>query len=225
MSSPTVFEGRVSDSPYIDTVWRGRSGSNYNAVCPADEHWNLFFMKYQDRMRIAVEGPLTKAKPKTHPEGVEWLVIRFKLGVFMPYIPVKNLLDGDALLPEATRESFWLNSSVWQLPDYNNVETFIDRLVHNDVLLRDPVVNAVMQDHPHDVSFRTIRRRFLLATGLTHGAIRQIERARQAVALLEQGVSILDTVYQAGYADQPHLTRSLKRFIGITPAQIVREPA
>lgn len=225
MSSPTIVEGRESESPYIDTVWRGRTGSNYAPTCPADEHWNLFFMKYNDRMRIAVEGPLTKAKPKTHPEGVEWLVVRFKLGIFMPYIPVKNILDGDAVLPKATGESFWLNSATWQLPDYDNVETFVDHLIKGEVLLRDPVIHAVMQDHPHDVSFRTLRRRFLLATGLTHGTIRQIERARQAASLLEQGVSILDTVYQAGYADQPHLTRSLKRFTGFTPAQIVRETA
>jgi hypothetical protein len=37
---------------------------------------------------------------------------------------------------------------------------------------------------------------------------------------LQQGVSILDTVEQAGYFDQPHLTRSLKYLIGQTPAQI-----
>jgi AraC-like DNA-binding protein len=36
-----------------------------------------------------------------------------------------------------------------------------------------------------------------------------------------QGVSILDAVHQAGYFDQPHLTRSLKHFIGLTPAQII----
>jgi AraC-like DNA-binding protein len=35
-------------------------------------------------------------------------------------------------------------------------------------------------------------------------------------------VSIGDVVYQAGYADQPHLTRSLKRFIGYTPAQLAQ---
>jgi methylphosphotriester-DNA--protein-cysteine methyltransferase len=50
--------------------------------------------------------------------------------------------------------------------------------------------------------------------------LEQIERAQQAAALLEQGVSLLDVVYQVGYADQPHMTRSLKRFIGQTPAQI-----
>ncbi len=47
-------------------------------------------------------------------------------------------------------------------------------------------------------------------------------RARHARTLLQQGISILDTVEQAGYADQPHLTRSLKRFMGQTPAQILR---
>jgi AraC-like DNA-binding protein len=40
--------------------------------------------------------------------------------------------------------------------------------------------------------------------------------------MLERGVPILDTVDQAGYADQPHLTRAMRRFWGYTPAQILR---
>jgi methylphosphotriester-DNA--protein-cysteine methyltransferase len=57
---------------------------------------------------------------------------------------------------------------------------------------------------------------------LTQLHIYQAERARRAEALLRQGVSILDTVFEAGYYDQPHLTRSLKQFIGHTPGQIVQ---
>ncbi len=38
-----------------------------------------------------------------------------------------------------------------------------------------------------------------------------------------RGVSILDAVHEAGYFDQSHLTRSLKHFIGLTPAQIIDE--
>lgn len=72
------------------------------------------------------------------------------------------------------------------------------------------------------MSFSTVRRRFLRATGLRPGTVRQIERARKAELLLKQGQSILDTVYEAGYFDQPHLTRSLKHFLGQTPAQIAR---
>jgi len=42
----------------------------------------------------------------------------------------------------------------------------------------------------------------------------------RAAELLCRGVSLLDVAGQAGYADQPHLTRSLKRFVGQTPSQI-----
>ena len=57
---------------------------------------------------------------------------------------------------------------------------------------------------------------------MTHSTWRQIERARHATNLLREGVSILDTVHQAGYFDQPHLTRSLTHQIGQTPAEIIR---
>jgi AraC-like DNA-binding protein len=70
---------------------------------------------------------------------------------------------------------------------------------------------------------RSVQRWIRHTTGLTHAVIKQIERAHQAVALLEAGATILDVVERAGYADQPHLTRALRRFIGHTPARIVRE--
>jgi methylphosphotriester-DNA--protein-cysteine methyltransferase len=58
---------------------------------------------------------------------------------------------------------------------------------------------------------------------LTHTLITQIERAQRAARLLECGATILDVVERAGYADQPHLGRSLRRFLGHTPARIRRE--
>jgi hypothetical protein len=40
--------------------------------------------------------------------------------------------------------------------------------------------------------------------------------------LLREGVAIFDVVVGAGYFDQAHLTRSLKHFIGETPARIIQ---
>jgi hypothetical protein len=219
-----ISEGRTSDSPYIEMIWRGQAGSNYAPLCPADSRWNLLFLKYNDNLHISAEGPITQAKAKTLPEGTEWLVIKFKLGIFMPFLSIKNLLDGEAPLPRATRTSFWLHNSSWQLPYFDNVETFVEKLVHNGILLADPIVHAALQNQPQELSERTIRRRFLLATGLTPKTLEQIERAQQATALLQQGLAPLDVAYQAGYADQPHMTRSLKHFIGYTPAQIAQMP-
>jgi AraC-like DNA-binding protein len=73
------------------------------------------------------------------------------------------------------------------------------------------------------MSVRSLQYRFLRATGLTHKTIQQIERARSAVSLLEQGTPISDTAFELGYFDQAHLTNSLKRFVGRTPAQIARK--
>lgn len=213
------MEGRASDSSYIDMVWRGQAGSNYAPVCPADNHWHLLFLKHQGKVKVSAEGPITKARPTIQAEGTEWLVIQFKLGIFLPTLPVNTLVDTETILSLETKKSFWLHSSTWQLPDYDNVETFVDWLVRDEVLLRDPVVSAALQEHPQELSTRTIRRHFLRATGLTPGAVLQIERAQRAAALIEQGKSLLDVVHLVGYADQPHMTRSLKHYIGYTPAQ------
>jgi AraC-like DNA-binding protein len=66
-----------------------------------------------------------------------------------------------------------------------------------------------------------VQRRFLQSAGLLRGTLDQIQRARKALTMLKRGASILDTVLQAGYYDQPHLTRALRRFVGLTPAQVM----
>jgi AraC-like DNA-binding protein len=88
--------------------------------------------------------------------------------------------------------------------------------------VRDPVVEAAIRGHTPDMSIRSLQYRFLQATGLTHKTIQQIERARFAVSLLERGTPILDAAFELGYFDQAHLTNSLKRFIGRTPAHIAQ---
>ena len=51
-------------------------------------------------------------------------------------------------------------------------------------------------------------------------ATERTPRARQAAALLQGGIPIIDTVFELGYFDQAHLTNSLKRFLGQTPVQV-----
>jgi AraC-like DNA-binding protein len=224
-ASMTGFmEGRTSDSPYIQGIWHGYTEGIYTPVCPAAIEWDLFLQRKNGKVRVFFEGPLTRAKSKLETEDTEFCVIRFKAGTFLPVLPIRKFLDANAVLPGASRNSFWLHGAMWEFPRYEDVEIFVARLVREETLRRDPVVSAVLQDQPHDFSFRTVRRRFLNATGLTQGAIRQIERAQRAAELLNRGVPILDVVDAAGYADQPHLTRALKRFFGQTPAQMARIP-
>lgn len=217
-----IYEERLSDSPYVETITRGRTAGDGSTIRPAESRWHLVFVRRQGNAQLLVVGPKTAAGVVSYTEGAELLWIKFRLGAFMPHLPPRDSLDVETSLPGATRRSFWLHGAAWQFPDYDNADTFVDRLARDGVLACDPVVNAVLQGHPHEGSSRTVRHRFLRATGLTHSHILQLERAQRAAALLRRGVSILDTVDDAGYFDQPHLTRSLKRWIGHTPAQLLR---
>lgn len=173
---------------------------------------------------MTVRGPETKmtSLPVTI-VGTEFFGIRFKVGTVMPHLPASALVDGDVDLPDASSKSFWLNGSAWQFPSYENADTFVERLAREDLLARDPVVESALHGQLKDLSIRTARRHFLRTTGLTQKTIYQIERARYATVLLREGMSILDVVHAAHYFDQPHLTRSLKHFIGQTPSQIMQK--
>lgn len=218
------FEERLSDSPFVERIWRAQSERTGDFLSIATSHWEIVVSTYQGESAVTVRGPETKVTPmQVTLVGGEFFGIIFKHGTVLPYLPASALVDGDVDLPDASSKSFWLNGSAWELPDYENADTFVERLVREAALVRDPVVESVLRGEPQELSLRSIQRHFMQATGLTHSALRQIERARYATVLLQQGVSILDTVELAGYADQAHLTRALKYFIGKTPTGIIRK--
>ena len=187
----------------------------------AASHWMMVVTRLQGKITLDIQGPETKATTAYCPADGEWVGILFKFGTFMPLFPTRTLVDGAITLPEATSQSFWLHGSAWQLPDYENAETFVNRLVREELLVTEPVIGSVLRDESHTLSERSLQRRFLSATGMSHTDARLIERARSAAILLQQGLSIQDVVYTVGYFDQSHLTRELKRFIGWTPAKIM----
>lgn len=215
------FEDRVSDSPFVERVWRSHSERGGPFLSIAAANFEIAVSRVGGRTFVTLRGPETKATTIVCPPGGEWLGIRFKLGTFMPQLTPEQLRDhNDVTLPDASSRSFWLNGSAWQYPDFDNAEDFVARLARNGIITREPAVDAMVRDERPTRSLRTIQRRFLRATGLTHRTVQQIERARYATNLLRQGSSILDTTHEAGYFDQAHLTRSLKHLIGQTPKEI-----
>jgi AraC-like DNA-binding protein len=218
-----IFEDRPSDSPFVERVWRCHSERAGTFHSMAASQWEMVVTRHKGKTFLTVRGPETQATTADCPAEGEWVAIRFKLGTYMPLLPARNLRDRrDVNLPQATARSFWLNGLAWEYPTFENAETFVKRLVNDGLITVDLSVDAALQGQRQELSIRSAQRHFLQATGITHSTIGQIERARHATNLLKQGVSILDTVHQAGYFDQAHLTRSLKYFIGQTPGQIIR---
>lgn len=217
------FDTRPSDSPLVDRVWRSRSEKPGTFHSIAESRWEIVVTRLFGRSLIIVRGPESRATLAQLPSEGEWVGIRFKLGTFMPLMRSAELRDrNDISLPSATNRSFWLNGSAWDIPSFDNAETFVSQLARAGLIMTDPTIEGAIRGDLQNISTRTEQRRVLQITGLTRGAICQIERARHATLLLRSGKSIADVVHETGYYDQAHLTRSLQRFIGLTPAQIAR---
>lgn len=216
-------EHRPSDSPYITRVWRSRSERGADEMTAvAYARWDLVFWAVDGEVRVSVVGPESKACRAPVPQGAVSFGINFEIGTVLPGLPASRQVDGGVDLPDVTRHRFHLAGSSWDLPTYDNAEAFVARLVREEVIVRDRLVADVHRGASTDVSPRTVQRRFLAATGLTRGAARQIDRARNAAVLIREGVSIPDVIEELGYYDQAHLGRSLRHYIGRTPTDLRR---
>jgi hypothetical protein len=214
------YEDRLADTPFAQTVWHTESEEDGCYISSADSSWDMLILEHNGAKKLFVTGPNTRAMPVRYEDSTEKLGIRFKVGTFMPQLPLCTLVNALTMLPNATGHSFWLGDVVWRFPDFDDADLFIESLERQGFITRDPLVEAIVENQETYAPNRSVQRRFLQTTGLSHKSICQIERARVATERLERGVSIQDTIYELGYTDQPHLTKALKRFTGRTPAQL-----
>jgi hypothetical protein len=215
-------DDRASDSPYIARVWRGRTAGIERMTSVATSHWELVVWEHRGVVHVGARGPETAASTAEVPDESESFGIIFAHGTSMPHIPPARLVDSHVDSPHASGRGFVCRGEEWAMPDFDNAEQFVARLVREGVLVRDPLVGDIVAGEVPRIGARSAQRRVAAATGLTQGAIRQIERARQAALLLGADVAPLDVVHRLGYYDQPHLSRSLTRFIGRTATQLRR---
>ncbi len=219
-----AFEERPSGSPFVAKTWRTQSEPEDAFMSVAVSHWEMVVTQLAGETWMAVRGPETHAATAAIPQDAQFFGIQFSHGTYLPWLDLRRLVDRSVMLP-TSGTSFWLEGSAWELPAPGNADVFVDQLVRAGLLVHDPVAAAAVEgDGTGRLSARSVERRVARATGLTRGAIRQIQRAELAVDMLGRGVPVLDVARRAGYADQPHMTRSLKRFVGQTPSQIVPGP-
>lgn len=221
-----TFEDRPSSSPFIERVWRCHSATGGMFYSMAEGNLELVVTRLEGLTLVTLRGPVTRASPVMCPANGRWLAIRFRMGAYFPHLPTAALMNhNDIDFPVTSEGKFWFEGNHWEIPSFANAEVFVAKLARLGAIALEPTIPAAIEgDHPL-ISRRSVQRRFLRVTGMTHSRFRQIERARYAAKLLRAGSSILDVVQRASYYDQAHLTRSLKHLVGQTPATLLRNGA
>jgi hypothetical protein len=214
------FETRSSDSPWIGAVWTCTSEQVSEMTSVAGVTWGLVFHEQEGKAYASITGPETGAGTAPVPEGANFVGIEFDVGTSLRMAPVPTLVDGGVELPDVTRRGFRLGGACWETPGPDDAEALVARLVRSGTIVRDPLVAEVRRGGRPEISARTVERRFRAATGLTQGAVRQIERARVAATLLAHDLPAATVIARLGYFDQPHLARALRRYIGRTATQL-----
>src|ERR1051325_10498884 len=186
-----VFDYKSPASSIVEAIWHTQHEGGGSFMSAADAHMEIVVTKLQDKLSITVRGAETQARTADIPQDGEFFGIIFKLGTFVQPLPTSQIINGGINLPDASSKSFWLDGSAWEFPTFENADIFVDRLVREGLLVREPIVEAALQGElKDDLSPRSIQRRFLQATGLTQKAVLQIQRAKKAMTLLQQGKSI-----------------------------------
>jgi len=216
-----LYEERLVDSLHIESVWQARAVRDERYLVPAVEYWDLWFARQPDGPEVAgLSGPTLGHRWVRSAVGEHSWGVQLRAHVAVTAASKRLVLGGEQRLPI---EDGWIAIAEHRvrLPEYDDLEAFVERLFEIDVLRADEDVRRALSGDDTGYSERHWQRRVRETTGLTRKQIAQLERAREAFTLLLEGVPPAECAARCGFSDQAHLTRSLGAFHGQTPARIL----
>lgn len=216
-----LYEQQSSSSKLVEVIWKTVDTSDGTYIAPADGCWDLIFITRDNQTRVLFSGPTTKPTNVPYQAGNTNVGIRFKPAAFMPSMSATTMQDRVDILPMVNDHTFTLFNQAFTVPTYESADSLVHELEELGFIGQDHVINTKLQSDIHHMTERSVQRHFKQRTGLPAKSHQQIQQAQNAVELLRSGQSPLVTAQETGYADQAHLTRSLKKFTGRTPAEII----
>ena len=212
-----AYEEKVSPSPLVDFVFQSEDLTDGVYVASADARWDMIFTTCPDgSKRVLLCGPSFQSRQVPYSPGYKHVGICYQPWAVFAGIPIAAMLNETSWLPMASPDTFVMQGSTWNMPTYENVDRFVAQQVKRGLLRQDPMIRDVLENKPVDRSIRSIQRHFVKTIGMSPRRVRQINAARTAVRLLQQGHTLSDVAYQLDYADLAHMTRMLRRFTGYT---------
>ena len=147
--------------------------------------------------------------------GADVVDYRVEIDRFAAY-GVVRAGDPSAIL-EALREGSLSLNDVPQAPQEEPEPWLADLAAR---LVGDAPANIAILASRHRVSREHATREFKQWFGIAPGAYRREHRLQRAISKLREGQAPATVAYDEGFADQPHLSRALKRSLGVTAGSL-----
>ena len=217
-----IVQSRPIDSPFLESISSVRFDTTGTTLMQPDGCWDIAIIKRGDDAFVLRTGLTTRPVVYEHEAGDEQLVISFKPHSFMPLMPGEVMRDEGVVLEGFGKSGFWIGTDVREIPNFENADVFVERLVRDGIVANNELVASVVDGQPKAMTERTMQRHFLRTTGLTYKHFTLVQRAQKAVSLLQRGQPAVDVALALGFSDQAHMINSLKVIMGQTPKEIVR---
>lgn len=205
-------------------------------ILGADGLWRaqgrcLFAGQARTAVRLRAAGPLDCLGARLHPAASAALIGAQAPALASLADQVVDLQALDADLAQALARH--IDDGTEDPPAWF-AQCLIDRLEHRAV---DAAIAGVVAtiDAAHGnlpirplvaasgFGLRTLQARFLAAVGLTLKEYALVQRLQATIRELDGGAGgLAETALAAGFADQAHATRAVRRFAGLTPAKLRR---
>ncbi|HEY8998946.1 MAG TPA: helix-turn-helix domain-containing protein [Candidatus Saccharimonadales bacterium] len=213
---------RTSELASIASVWTGSASVVTPRTVLADPCISIILVKGKTSAEVILRGPETKPRRDVLLPGHTWTGIRLRPGIQLKNFPTQQMTDSFRTLQADSSGQFEFEGTLLRFPDFENVEQLVEQM-HDLGYLSGKVLPS--QELPRQsMSSKSYSRYIKRSTGLSPYKLHQLQRMAEALRLLRQGMPAASVASELGFADQAHLTRAAKQFLGHTPKELLEWP-
>ena len=229
--------------PWVSHYWFSRGGAATHVVLP-DGCVDLVVAISGRASTVWVYGTATQRTTLSTDPAERYLGVRFLPGQARHFLNMSAGELTDSAEQVSGHEALGLAGAPWFATGTRDLFQSLDALLLGVLARRTPrrlALDRVLQrlhDTPHGsltalaadcgLSRRQLERQCRTHVGVAPAQFAMIRRCHRVLSALSQtpaGLSLATLAAAAGYADQSHMTRELRRFTGLTPGALLRDGA
>jgi AraC-type DNA-binding domain-containing proteins len=197
-----TYEEKLSQSPLVAFVFQTEDLIDGVYIASADARWDIIFSKCPDgNQRVLLCGPSFETRQVPCSPGYKPVGICYRPWAIFAGVPITTMLNETKLSPMLSPDTFIMQGKTWKMPTYENIDQFVAEQENRGLLEADPIIRDILENKPVDMSLRSVQRHFVKTIGMSPRRVRQINSARKAVQLLQQGNTLSEVAYELDYAD------------------------